>query len=133
MSDINAIISYIVWKGGCLHPFRISRILMLVEWEYEGRYGKRLTDLKYVCEPFGFYIEGFSELIKGNPCLRKKKLEKEKACLEYVCENEPKCKDVIREVIDGILEKVKRLDDVELNRLVIRDERYKRYLVHGKL
>ena len=120
---------YVLWKAGCLHPFRISRIMMLADWKYEERYGERLTEFKYLGTDFGFYVDGLPELLEDTKCIRRKKFmtpEGEKGCLEYICGGEPECegKDVLNEVIEGTRE----MSDVELNRLVIRDPRYRKYL-----
>ncbi len=121
--EMREVISYLLYRLGCAHPFRISRILLLAEWRAKEELGRRITDLKYVMEEFGFYVEGLKDFVdqlieKG--CAEK--IEEEK-CIRYLCD-EPALPDDVREILDEVIEEVKDLDDRELNKLVIRDPRY---------
>ena len=112
---------------GCAHPFRISRILLLADWLFEERLGKRLTSLTYRCEPFGFYIEELKPIINKLQEKGCAKRNVERKCLEYLCEK-PKLPEDVEEVLREAMNIAGRLDDIELNRRVVRDPRYKRML-----
>lgn len=121
------IISYLLSELGCSHPYYVSRILLLAEWIAEKRLGRRLTTLTYRCEPYGFYIEEVGSIIQGleeSGCVRRRK---EKKCIEYVCDK-PKLPEDVEGILGEVLEKVRGLNDVELNRLVIHDPRYRKML-----
>ena len=119
------VISYIFNALNCAHPFRASRILLLAEWRAEERLGHRLTDLTYVKESFGFYMEGLAEVIEylqNRGCLEK--VEEEK-CLRYLCGSLELPPDVAS-LLEEIIAETKGMSDRELNKLVIEDPRYGR-------
>ncbi len=119
----SSIVAYLMYKLGCSHPFRISRILLLAEWEAKERLGRRLTDFHYVMEDFGFYVEELKDIIDGfveEGCAEK--VEEEK-CIRYLCEA-PEIPEEVKELLDEVIERVKDVSDRELNRMVIRDPRY---------
>lgn len=117
-------VSYIMSRLGCAHPFKISRILLLADWLAEERLGRKLTSFTYVKERFGFYIEeipSIMEDLRDRGCAVK---IEERKCFEYRCE-EPGLPKEEKEVLDEVILKVRGLSDVELNKLVISDPRYK--------
>jgi len=124
---VEKIIHYIIYKLGCASPFRISRILLLLDWASMEKLGRKLTNLTYKATPYAFYIEELPSILE--------KLEEkgyvvknvERKCFEYR-QPPPKVSIEISKLVDEILEKVKELSDVELNRLVIRDPRYRSLL-----
>ncbi|MCD6235971.1 MAG: hypothetical protein J7J94_03140 [Thaumarchaeota archaeon] len=121
------IVSYIMWKLGCVHPYYVSRALLLAEWISEERSGRKLTSFTYRCQPYGFYIEELDQVIRKleeEKCARRNQGRK---CIEYLC-GEPEVPDHIKAILDEVLEKIKGLSQVELNRLVIHDPRYKKML-----
>ena len=128
MSNLHReIISYLLSELGCSHPYHVSRILLLAEWTAEERLGRRLTSLTYHCEPYGFYIEELKPIIQSleeSGCIRRRE---EKKCMEYVCDK-PKLPEDVERILREVLEKVRGLNDVELNRLVIHDPRYRKML-----
>lgn len=128
MRDLDTqIISYLLSELGCSHPYHVSRILLLAEWTAEERLGKRITSFTYHCEPYGFYIEELKSIIQGleeSGCI--KRLE-EKKCMEYMCDR-PELPKEIESILKETLDRVRGLNDVELNRLVIHDPRYRRML-----
>ena len=113
------LVKYMLSRLGCTHPFRISRILLLAEYEFREKYGRRLSqDLTFKGESFGFYIEELGLLI--NELERQGCIERipEKKCIIYRCE-EPSIDEPAKSVIDSIIDRVKGLDDRELNKIVI--------------
>ena len=120
---MSEVVSYIMYKLGCSHPFRISRILLLAEWKAKEKLNRRLTDFHYVMEEFGFYIEELKDVV--DELIEKGCAEKveEKKCIRYLCE-EPKIPEEVKGIIDELLERVRDVSDRELNRMVIRDPRY---------
>ena len=119
------IISYIFYKSNCIHPFRVSRILLLAEWKFQEKYGKRLTNIKYIAEPYGFYSDDISVIIKEleSTGIIIKKGEKKK-CYEYIGK-EIRIPEYIKVILDDIIESTKSLSDTQLNRLVINNPKYK--------
>ncbi len=122
-------IKYILSKEGCVHPFRLSRILALAEIEYYKDKGSRLTDATYVMGPGVFYIEGFKEIVESDPCLEKKKGDPQKGtkgCIHIVCGETPRLPGEAAGYLDRAIEKARGLDDLELNSLVVNNENFKK-------
>jgi len=117
-------VAYVMSRLGCVHPFRISRILLLADWLSTERRGRRLTGLTYVKEEFGFYVEELATIIEEmqeEGCVVKRE---EMKCLEYTCD-EPEIPEEDREILDEVISEVRDLDDRELNRRVLSDPRYR--------
>lgn len=121
------LIAYIISKLGCVHPFRISRILVLANWRALEDKGSILTRFRVQGFEAGFYIDGVKEIIEKDECF---KVNEERKCIEYVCEP-PRVPRETAEIIDKVLEDTKNLGDRELNRLVILDPRYRELLERG--
>ena len=126
------IIEYILYKTKCSHPFRISRILLLSEWDYFDKYREKLTSFRYVAEPFAFYVEGLKDIIDNLIDENCAVLRQEKKCIEYIC-SQPMLPGKIREIVDTIIDKTSMLSDHELNRLVVNDKRYRGLLSGDRL
>ncbi len=120
-------IAYIAWKLGCVHPFRISRILVLANWKALEELGNIITRFRVQGFEAGFFVEGVKEIIEEDRCF---KINEEKKCIEYLCEP-PKIPIETKEIINKIVDETKNLSDRELNRLVIRDSRYRELLEKG--
>ena len=124
------IVRYIFSRLGCVHPFRISRLILLAEWFYNDRYESELsTGFTYVAETFGFYIEELPKIIDKLDklgCIVKVKNEKNK-CFSYKCDT-PSLENSISEVVDTVLNRFGSLSDKELNDVVVKDDRYKMFL-----
>jgi hydroxypyruvate isomerase len=130
--DAKNLIGYMLSKLGCTHPFRLSRLLALTEIESIKRTGERLTSLKYVEGPGTFYIEGLKELF-DDPCFRKREGDPSrgiKGCVEYTCDP-PRLPPEVEEIVDTIIEKYSKMDDLELNNIVMSSSLFKR-LVEGE-
>jgi len=93
MSIEESIVKYLFSRSGCIHPYRVSRLLLLAEWRYIEKYGKRLTSLTYKALPFAMYVEELPDIIDKDPCLEKKRLKKpdgsEYGCVSYECPQPP--------------------------------------------
>jgi hydroxypyruvate isomerase len=121
------VVGYILARLGCLHPFRLSRLLALAEIESIRRRGTRLTSLRYVAGPGTFYIEGFKELVKSE-CFEKVEGDPERGirgCIKYTCP-EPALPDDARAIIDQVIERYGRAGDEELNRMVVENDVFRR-------
>ncbi|WP_174448418.1 hypothetical protein [Conexivisphaera calida] len=130
---VQDIMRYIIWREGCAHPFRISRSLVLANWRALDSTGK-------IMAPFG--VEGFeagfavpeieeirTRMREGRePCVR---MNEERKCLQYVCREPVVIPREHSEILDRVLEETRGMDDVSLNRLVIRDPRYRELLARG--
>ncbi len=117
-------VAYVMSRLGCVHPFRISRILLLADWLSMERRGKRLTNLTYVREEFGFYIEELTDIVEEMQEQRCVVKREEKKCLEYMC-GKPDIPEGDREILEEIISEIEDLDDRELNRRVLSDPRYR--------
>ena len=122
------IVRYFFSKLGCVHPFRISRLVLLAEWLYKDKYGSTLsTGFRYVAEPYGFYVEEISKIMDKlgkTGCVVKDDKNK---CFIYKCEA-PKLDEDVVKVVDDVVNKFASLSDKELNNIVVNDERYKVFL-----
>ena len=125
------LIEHIMAELKCIHPFRISRILLLSDWKSEERLGEKLTEkLTYRGAGYGFYIEELKPLIeKLEKEGRVRKIE-ERKCIEYLGEK-PELPSKWKGILDEVIEETRNLGEDELNRLVIRDPRYSEVLEEG--
>ena len=117
------IIEYILYKMKCVHPFRVSRILLLAEWSYNEKYREKLSNFEYVTEPFAFYVEGLKDIIDELIDSGCAVLREDKKCIEYIC-SQPIIPEKIRVIIDEVIDRTAKLSDYELNKLVVNDDRY---------
>ncbi len=129
MTEINVrdTIAYLIWRAGCIHPFKISRILVLANWRAIEEKGSPIIKFKVQGFEAGFYIEGVKEIIKEDECFN---VNEEKKCIEYTCQP-PKIPEEYARILDNTLEQTRNLSDRDLNRLVTRDPRYRELLEKG--
>ncbi len=126
------IIRYILSKLPDQHPFRLSRLLFLIDIEYYRRNGDKLTRFYYQLYPEAFYIEGFPEFLQT--------VEGVEKIVEYDDEGKPvrgyfrltadlpiNLPDDIRKRVDDVIERYGALSDAELNRAVISLPEYKQF------
>ena len=129
MTDARSVVAYILSRAGCIHPFRLSRILALAELRALEKMGKRLTDLRYEAGPGAFYIVGFKEeIVEKDPCCNKREGDPStgrKGCLEYLCEP-PEIPEDVRSLIDEVLAETEGVDDFQLNNIVINNKLFKK-------
>jgi hydroxypyruvate isomerase len=86
LSETKETIAYLLKRTGCIHPFRMSRILAYAELLALNDSGIRLTNLTYKYAVGVFYIEGIKEMIKQDECFVKHEGDPEKGikgCIEY--------------------------------------------------
>ena len=137
MSIEESIVKYLFSRSGCIHPYRVSRLLLLAEWRYIEKYGKRLTSLTYKALPFAMYVEELPDIIDKDPCLEKKRLKKpdgsEYGCVSYECPQPPSLDERIKNIVDSVLNETEKLSDQELNKLVIKNPNYRKLLEKGKV
>ena len=128
MASDEEIVAYVLHKLGCTHPFKLSRVLALADIESMEKYGRRLTGLRYVPGPGTFYIEGLKEMFESSECFAIHKGNPEtgrRGCVEYVCEP-PRLGVEERRILDSVIEKYSRMDEMELNRTVVSHPLYRR-------
>ena len=80
------------------------------------KYGKRITDAKYVGGPSVFYIDGLKENLFNDRCFER---VEEQGCIKYVCAEEIDIEKDIRTCIDEAIKIADKSSDFELNRIVI--------------
>lgn len=118
------IVAYVMWKLGCTHPFRISRLLLLAEYSYRETYGKALAeDLTYRGADFGFYIEELPRIIEEyekSGCIER---DERRRCLKFTC-NPPSLSGVEKKLLDKIIDETRKLEDKQLNKLVLHHPLY---------
>ena len=126
MNKVLRISYYIIKRLGCIHPYRISRILVLANWKAIEDKGCPIVYFNVSGFEAGFSVDELSKL-KNDKCIR---INKENRCMEYICED-PEIDEYDKKIIDEVIEEVSGLSDIELNRVVIRDRRYKELLSKG--
>jgi len=133
MINGKTLMAYILKKTGCVHPFKLSRILAFIEIEWLKDKGERLTDIKYVRGPGVFYIEGLKEAIQDDPCFNKiegdPKIHR-RSCIEYRCET-PSLPKEVEDFINKELKKALTLEEQKLNEIVVNNELFKKISVSG--
>ena len=120
-------VAYLLSKSGCMHPFRISRILVLAYWRGAEELGREMTVRG---ESFGFYVEEIPRVVENMIARGCAEKNEEGRCVRYKCE-EPQLPEGVKEVLDSVYEETKNVSDIELNRLVVRDPRYKKLVGVG--
>ncbi len=115
------VIPYLLAELGCSHPFRISRALLLTDWEMKERFGSGLEGLTYRFFDFGFYIEELPSILSSLKYVEK---DEERKCYTYTCEK-PKPPKELEALLNEILDRIRGLGNLELNKLIINDRRYK--------
>jgi len=131
--SLRDIVAYLLYKHKCLHPYRISRILVLANWRALEESGEPIVRFSIEGFEAGFTIPEIASIKEAarrgeEKCVRPNEEEK---CLEYVCNEPPKIPRKHAEILEKVMEEVRGLDDASLNRLVIRDPRYKPLLERG--
>ena len=122
-------VKYVLLKMGCLHPFRISRIIALADLKSLEDRSERLTNAVYVEGPGVFYIEGVKELIESDECIEKREGDPArgvKGCLELVCNREIIFPEPVRKYLDEAVNEARGLDDLRLNDVVVSHPLYKK-------
>ncbi|MCD6195906.1 MAG: hypothetical protein J7J82_03890 [Staphylothermus sp.] len=125
MISLQKISAYILAKKNCLHPFRISRIIALAELICMEKYGKRITNAKYVGNLGVFYIDGLKEELLNSPCFEK--LE-DQGCIKYVCDEEINIEKNARACIDEAIRIAEKASDIELNNIVVQHKLFQKLL-----
>ncbi|MDP7982365.1 MAG: hypothetical protein RAK18_04210 [Conexivisphaerales archaeon] len=127
---VQDLMRYIIWREGCAHPFRISRSLVLANWRALAALGKIMASFGVDGFEAGFAVPEIEEIRTRmregrEPCVR---MNEERKCLQYVCSEPVTIPREYSEILDHVLEETRGMDDVSLNRLVIRDPRYRELL-----
>ena len=137
MGNGEDIVRYLFSRSVCIHPYRISRVLLLAEWRYMEKYGRRMTSLTYKALPYAMYVEELPDIMDKDPCLEKRRMKKpdgsEYGCVSYTCPQPPSLDEKLKTVVDSVLGETNELSDQELNKLVIKNPNYRILLEKGKL
>ena len=120
------LLAYIIGRKGCIHPFIISRIIAYSELKWYSKYGKWLTDFKYIGFLKVFYIEGLKEIIEENKCF-----QIINDCIKYIC-HVPELNSDIKTFIDSALAELSSLSMDQLNNKVVSYRFYDRLLNRDK-
>jgi len=127
--SLEKLIGYIVSRLGCVHPYRVSRILMLISWRFKEVYNKDLVCFTVEGFEAGYYIPEVSNVIKEgvkkDSCYKR---DEERRCAYYTCGSIDIEDASIKNIVDSVIEQIKDLGDIDLNRLVIKDPRYNEVL-----
>jgi hypothetical protein len=117
------IVKYLLKECGGLHPYYIIHILALLDMEYIRKTGKKLTELDYVKEEYGFYSNKLPELLEK---LGVEKVHDENGSyLVLRDENvEISLPQEIVERINAILDEFCELTDGEMHRMVMDSPEY---------
>ncbi len=118
--DLKKVSAYITRKLGCAHPYKVSRILVLLNWLSKDKLGKELVPLKIKGFEAAFYVEGLKEVFEDK-CFRK---DDELKCFTYGC-GALELPEEVTNLIDEVIDRVKGLSNDELNKLAVKDPRYK--------
>ncbi len=133
MIEGKALVAYVLGRIGCTHPFKLSRILALIDIEWLRDRGERLTDIKYIRGPGVFYIEGLKESVENNSCFYKREGDPKtgrRSCIEYRCEP-PSISEDVRSFVDNILKRVSGLEEQKLNEIVVNNELFREISTPG--
>ncbi|RLG86175.1 MAG: hypothetical protein DRO18_04755 [Thermoprotei archaeon] len=125
--NLRNVVALIVSELGCVHPFRISRFLVLINWKLTELLGYPLLRFHVEGLKAGFYIPELPKVIEDDPCFKR---DKARGCITFTC-SKPLLPSWLHELIKDILRSAEGLSDEELNRLVIRDSRYDELLKRG--
>ncbi len=132
------IVYYILKRQNEIHPFRLSRILLLFEMEYTRKYGEKPTDFVYRLQPYTFYIENFTKFIEETPYIEKVKIVDDKGIpiKGFLKLTNRKVNAEIpvemREMLDRLIDETSKLDDQELNRFIVDSNDYRElYELYG--
>ena len=127
-----ALILYILKRQNDIHPFRISRILLLFEIEYSNKFGEKPTNFVYRLQPYTFYIEGFTNFIESIPEIEKIREVDDKGIpvRGYLHLKNPEIQvdlpKEMTEILDNILKMTSDWDDQKLNQYVVATEDYQK-------
>ena len=125
--------AYLLWRHGCVHPYRISRVLVLANWRALEKLGEPITSFTVEGFEAGFVVPEVGELKERAKRGEEKCIvpNEERKCFEYRCNEPVNIPREYAEIIDEVYEETRSLDDISLNRLVIRDPRYGDLLQRG--
>ncbi len=124
------VVYYILSRKNDIHPFRLSRLLLLFEIEYSKKYGEKPLEFVYRLQPAAFYIEDFGNFLESLDGVSKVKVTDEngipvKGFIHLEKPVKTNIPDHVRRLLDRILEETDSLDDQELNRLIVNSEDYR--------
>ena len=125
------LLTYILSRVGCVHPFRLSRLALLAELEWMRERGERLSDLVYVAGPGTFYVEGLKEMVEGDECFERREGDPARGvpgCIAYRC-SPPSLPEDVKVLVDRVLGEASGLDDQALNERVLSHPLYERVVV----
>jgi len=117
------------------HPFKLSRLLLLLDLEQLKAHGRRVTSFKYVFMPSGFYIDGFPPFLESLAGVEKVVIKDEegrpiRGFFRLRREGKPTLPAELRRTIDELVERTAGLGDQELNRSITEREEYHQLLAN---
>jgi len=117
-------------------PFRLSRILFLLDLSYWKTKGEKLTSFKYVMTPFVFYIENFKLFLEQTPGVTKVEIKDEhgspvRGFFKVESSIKVNLGERVEKLLDEIIDFVEGISDKELNEYVIGLPEYKKFCEEG--
>jgi len=112
---------------GCTSLYRVTRILVIVNWNTNEFLGRPLCRFRVKYSRLGFYIPELIDLINRDECFKR---DDEYNCVKYVC-NKVSIPKNIEEVLDSIIRVVSKISEEELNKRVINNPKYEELLSRG--
>jgi len=131
MGETEDIIAYILSKLGKATTFRLSRILLMLDFEWEKRHGKYRTRLHYGLFPPAFYVEEFPDMLLNMDGVEKIMEKDEKGIERGVFifhKTAPELDEETKTLLNEIIEKSAGMDDHTLNSQLVNSEEYRRAL-----
>jgi len=125
------IVLYLLEKIPDQHPFRLSRLLFLLDAECEKKNGKQCTSFKYVVTPYGFYIDKFPPFLEEIDGIEKIEIKDEqgnpvKGFFRLIKEVKVDLPAEVKTLLDSIISEYGNLKDEELHQRVISLSEYQR-------
>lgn len=117
------IVLYLLEKIPDQHPFRLSRLLFLLDAECEKKNGKQCTSFEYVVTPYGFYIDKFPPFLEEIDGIEKIEIKDEqgnpvKGFFRLTKEVNIDLPADVKDLLDSIISAYGHLADDELHQRV---------------
>jgi len=130
------LIYYTIERLGEGTPFRLSRILFLLDLSYWKTKGQKLTSLRYILSPFVFYVEDFRHYLEQTPGVKRIEIKDEqgnpvRGYFKVVSFRKVNLDEKVEKLLDEIIDFIKGMSDEELNEYVTGLPEYKKFCEEG--
>ncbi len=125
------IVLYLLKKIPDQHPFRLSRLLFLLDAACEKKNGKRCTSFGYVVTPYGFYIDKFPPFLEEIDGIEKIEITDEqghpvKGFFRLTKKVNIDLPPEVKNLLDSVISEYGHLEDEKLQQRVISLPEYQR-------